>query len=56
MAESKFVKIKCPDCDNEQIVFTRASSKVSCQVCGATIAEPSGGRAKLKGEITQQLE
>ena len=56
MADIRFVKVKCPDCENEQVVFLRAASKVACQVCGATIAEPSGGRANLKGEIIENLQ
>ncbi len=46
-----FVKVKCPDCGNEQIIFLRASTVVKCQVCGATIATPTGGKAEIRGEI-----
>lgn len=53
---SKFLKIKCGDCSNEQIVFARAASVVSCLVCGATLATPTGGTATFKGEITATLE
>jgi small subunit ribosomal protein S27e len=49
--ESKFLKVKCPDCQSEQITFNRATIKVHCQVCGATLSEPSGGVAILKGEV-----
>jgi len=56
MAEPSYVKVKCADCENEQIVFTRPSSKVSCQVCGATMVEPTGGKGKFKGEIVETIE
>ena len=49
--ESKFIKVKCPDCSAEQVTFNRATIKVHCQVCGATLSEPSGGIAKIKGEV-----
>lgn len=49
--ESKFLKVKCPDCQSEQVTFNRATVKVHCQVCGATLVEPSGGLAVLKGEV-----
>ena len=55
MNDHKFAKIRCPDCENDQILFLRSSSKVSCQVCGATMAEPTGGRASLKGEVVEKL-
>lgn len=53
---SRFIKVKCPDCSSEQVTFNRATVKVNCQACGATLLEPSGGLAKVKGEIVEQLE
>ncbi len=49
---SKFLKVKCNDCENEQLIFSRAASVVNCNVCGTTLAEPRGGLARLKGEVT----
>ncbi|MEM2681128.1 MAG: 30S ribosomal protein S27e, partial [Zestosphaera sp.] len=34
MPKSKFLKIKCPSCGNEQIVFDHASFPVRCLICG----------------------
>ncbi len=51
--DKSFVKVKCPDCGNEQIIFLRASTVVKCQVCGATIATPTGGKADIRGEILE---
>ena len=53
---TKFVKVKCKDCENEQIVFSKAATKVSCNVCNAALAEPQGGHAKLLGEVTAELQ
>ena len=53
---SSFVRVKCLKCGNEQIVFSNAVSKVSCNVCGTVLAEPSGGKAKIKGEIVTVFE
>ena len=52
---SKFLRVKCNDCPNEQIVFDHASSRVNCNVCGGTLAEPRGGKAEIKGEIIEVL-
>ncbi|MBT8172308.1 30S ribosomal protein S27e [Candidatus Bathyarchaeota archaeon] len=54
--KSKFFRIKCPDCGNEQFVFSHATTSVLCNVCRAILAEPSGGKIKVKGEITDILE
>ncbi|MFH1510770.1 MAG: 30S ribosomal protein S27e, partial [Candidatus Woesearchaeota archaeon] len=43
-------------CKNEQIVFGKASSVVKCLVCGKILAEPSGGKSKVKARILEVLE
>lgn len=53
--ESKFVKIRCPKCKNEQILFEKATTKVACIVCGNVLAEPHGGKARLKARILEAL-
>jgi small subunit ribosomal protein S27e len=53
---SRFLRIKCPDCGNEQFVFSHATTSVNCNVCGAILAEPTGGRAAVNGEVTAILE
>ncbi len=54
--KSKFLKVKCNDCQNEQIIFGSASTKVDCNICGKTIAEPAGGKAVIKAQIIEVLE
>jgi len=53
---STFLRVRCLKCGNEQLLFSNAVNKVTCNVCGETLAEPSGGKAKIKGEITAILE
>ena len=53
---SKFVKVRCPKCKNEQIMFGKASSKVVCLVCGKVLAESTGGKIKIKARILEVLE
>ncbi|MGB9748875.1 MAG: 30S ribosomal protein S27e [Candidatus Woesearchaeota archaeon] len=54
--ESKFVKVRCPKCKNEQIVFGKASTVVNCLVCGRVLVVPSGGKARLKARVLEVLE
>ncbi len=51
--DKAFVRVKCPNCGNEQIIFLRASTVVSCHVCGSTLAVPTGGKADIKGDIIE---
>ena len=53
--DSKFLRVKCNDCENEQVVFDHASTRVKCNVCGSTLVEPRGGKAEIKGEIIEVL-
>jgi small subunit ribosomal protein S27e len=53
---SSFLRVKCPKCGNEQLVFSNAVNKVTCNVCSAVLAEPSGGKAKIKGDVQAVLE
>lgn len=53
---SKFIKVRCPKCKNEQIVFGKASTIVKCLVCGKVIIEPTGGKSRVKARILEVLE
>ena len=52
---SKFVKISCQKCKNEQIIFGKASNEVKCLVCGKKLARPSGGKTKIRARILEVL-
>jgi small subunit ribosomal protein S27e len=53
----RFLRVSCKDCGNETVIFERASTIINCGVCGALLAEPAGGTAKLVGcEILEALE
>jgi len=54
--ESKFIRIRCPKCKNEQVVFGKASTKVDCLVCGRALAEATGGKSKIKARVLEVLE
>ena len=53
---SKFIKIRCPKCKNEQIMFGKASTIVACLVCSKVLAEPTGGKSRVKARILEVLE
>jgi len=51
-----FYAVACPDCENEQTVFGRAATEVACEVCGHTLARPTGGKATIEGEVLETVE
>ncbi len=52
---SKFLKVKCKDCGNEQVVFNKPAMRVACNVCGSTMAEPRGGIGAIVGEVLGEM-
>lgn len=53
---SSYLKVRCEDCENEQTIFQKASTVVRCQVCGSTLAQPTGGKADIRAEIVEAEE
>ncbi|MBS3166328.1 30S ribosomal protein S27e [Candidatus Woesearchaeota archaeon] len=53
---SKFIKVRCSKCKNEQIVFGNAATVVNCLVCNKEVAYPSGGKAKISARVLEVLE
>lgn len=53
---SKFVKLRCNKCKNEQIIFGKPSTQVTCLVCNAPLIETTGGKGKIKARILEVLE
>ncbi|MCJ2534192.1 MAG: 30S ribosomal protein S27e [Candidatus Thermoplasmatota archaeon] len=54
--KSKFIKVRCNDCENEQAVFDKTSTTVHCHICGSKLAIPGGGKARIKGKILEIVE
>jgi len=53
---STFIKVRCNDCENEQALFSKASTTVHCHICGSKLAIPTGGKAKIKGKVLEIVE
>ena len=53
---SKFIKIRCPKCKNEQITFGKSASQVECLVCQKVLVDPTGGKSKIKARVLEVLE
>jgi small subunit ribosomal protein S27e len=53
---SKFLKLRCNKCKNEQITFDKSSKEVKCLVCGEILAQPTGGKTKVVARVLEVLE
>jgi len=54
--DSKFVRVQCNKCKNEQVIFGKISTRVDCLVCKSLLAEPTGGKSKIKAKILEVLK
>ena len=55
MTESKFLRVSCKNCRNEQIIFNKAATSVKCLVCGKILADPRGGKANIKTKVIESV-
>ncbi|MBI2579773.1 MAG: 30S ribosomal protein S27e [Candidatus Aenigmarchaeota archaeon] len=53
--ESRFLRVKCKKCKNEQIIFDKACNEVKCLICETVLAKPTGGHAELKTNVIEVL-
>ena len=53
--KSKFIKVHCEKCKNQQNIFDSVSSKVVCLVCNEVLAEPTGGKSRIKSSKVEYL-
>lgn len=49
--KSRFIRVVCRKCANEQIIYNKAATVVKCLQCGEVLAEPTGGEAFVKGRV-----
>lgn len=55
MKKSRFLKVKCPRCGAEHVVFGKASTDVKCSECNMLLIKPQGGKAKVKAPVAEVL-
>lgn len=53
---SKFQKVNCNECGEVQVVYSHASTPVTCNSCGNMITEATGSKAKINGKISGSAE
>jgi len=46
--KSKFIKVRCNKCKNEQVIFGKCSTQVNCLVCNEVLAEHQKSRRKTE--------
>ncbi len=55
LPKSYFIRVRCPKCGNEQIIYSHTSRVVRCHVCDEVLARPKGGKAEILATIIEKL-
>ncbi|MGQ4872521.1 MAG: 30S ribosomal protein S27e [Promethearchaeota archaeon] len=53
--KSRFLRVKCLNCGNTQIVFGCAATEVRCLVCEKVLLQSTGGKARILTKILEVL-
>lgn len=53
--KSRFLRVKCLNCGNQQIIFGCSATDVSCLVCGKLLLQSTGGKARILTKILEVL-
>lgn len=51
--KTKFIKVKCNNCGNEQNIFSAATTDIKCLVCNTVLAESTASKTNIKTKILQ---
>lgn len=55
--KSKFLKVRCNKCKNDQFIFGKSATKnIKCLICGNILAHSTGGKTKLRAKVLEVLE
>jgi len=53
--KSRFLRVKCLNCGNQQIIFGCSATDVECLVCGKMLLQSTGGKARILTKILEVL-
>ena len=53
---SEFLLVKCPDCNEERIVFSNSAKDIGCRGCGRKLAERTGGKVRVDAQVIKRLD
>ena len=53
--KSRFLRVKCLNCGNQQIVFGCSATDVHCLVCDKILLQSTGGKARILTKILEVL-
>lgn len=53
---SRFQKISCKECEEMQVVYSHATTPVTCNSCGNVLTESTGSKTIIFGQVLGSAE
>lgn len=53
---SKFLKISCKECQEVQVIYSHATTPVTCNSCGNTMTKSTGSKTLMYGQFVGSAE
>lgn len=53
---TRFLKLECNACGNEQVVFSAATRNVMCLACRQLLAESGASKIRVMAKIVKELD
>ena len=53
---SAYLNIECSKCQEKNIIYSHTTSNIYCKSCNELLAERSGGKAKINGNLLNTLD
>jgi len=53
---SEYFTIQCTKCNDKIIIYSHTSKNIYCKTCNELLAQTSGGKAKIFGNIIANLD
>ena len=53
---SAFLNIQCSKCGENNIIYSHTTSNIYCKSCHELLAERTGGKAKINGNLISALD
>jgi small subunit ribosomal protein S27e len=53
---SRFQKVTCKECEETQVVYSHATTPVTCNSCGNLLTESTGSKTIFSGQVVGSAE
>ena len=53
---SEYITVECTKCNDTKIIYSHSTKNIYCKTCNEQLAQKSGGKAKILGNVIANLD